>query len=376
MPFQISDEQNQIVNIKVVGVGGAGNNAVNRMKESNIQGVELVAINTDLAVLYNSAATHKIQIGEKVTRGRGAGSDPAKGKAAAEESKEAIIEALQGTEMAFITAGMGGGTGTGAAPVVAEIAKGMGILTVGIVTKPFGFEGRNKMKIAEEGIANLMDKVDSLVVIPNDRLKNVVDQKITMLNAFRVADDVLRQGVQAISDLIKKPGHVNIDFADVCTIMKDAGHAHMGIGRASGKDKAEIAAKMAISSPLLETSIQGARGILINIAATPEITLEEIELASDLITKEVSPDANIIWGTSYDESLEDEIQVTVIATSFDYGKQGDFAAKDSNDPISAGLNTLTTNYNTTEQASASSPDTDSLLDFLEKASESNNRFNK
>ena len=326
MPFQISDEQNQIVNIKVIGVGGAGNNAVNRMREAGVQGVEFVAVNTDLHVLYNSSATHKIQIGEKVTRGMGAGSDPLKGKAAAEESKELIAEALQGTDMVFITAGMGGGTGTGAAPVVAEIAKSMGILTVGIVTKPFGFEGRRKMQTAEAGIEEMKGRVDSLVVIPNERLKHVVDQKITMMNAFIFADDVLRQGVQGISDLIKVPGMVNIDFADIRTIMQDAGSAHMGTGKAVGKTKAEEAAKMAISSPLLETSISGAKGLVLNITSSLDITLEEVELAADMITKEANPDANIIWGTSYDETMEDEILITVIATGFDYDK-----------PISGGL---------------------------------------
>ena len=326
MPFQISDEQNQIVNIKVIGVGGAGNNAVNRMREAGVQGVEFVAVNTDLHVLYNSSATHKIQIGAKVTRGLGAGSDPLKGKAAAEESKELIAEALQGTDMVFITAGMGGGTGTGAAPVVAEIAKSMGILTVGIVTKPFGFEGRRKMQTAEAGIEEMKGRVDSLVVIPNERLKHVVDQKITMMNAFIFADDVLRQGVQGISDLIKVPGMVNIDFADIRTIMQDAGYAHMGTGKAVGKTKAEEAAKMAISSPLLETSISGAKGLVLNITSSLDITLEEVELAADMITKEANPDANIIWGTSYDETMEDEILITVIATGFDYDK-----------PISGGL---------------------------------------
>ena len=326
MPFQISDEQNQIVNIKVIGVGGAGNNAVNRMREAGVQGVEFVAVNTDLHVLYNSSATHKTQIGEKVTRGMGAGSDPLKGKAAAEESKELIAEALQGRDMVFITAGMGGGTGTGAAPVVAEIAKSMGILTVGIVTKPFGFEGRRKMQTAEAGIEEMKGRVDSLVVIPNERLKHVVDQKITMMNAFIFADDVLRQGVQGISDLIKVPGMVNIDFADIRTIMQDAGYAHMGTGKAVGKTKAEEAAKMAISSPLLETSISGAKGLVLNITSSLDITLEEVELAADMITKEANPDANIIWGTSYDETMEDEILITVIATGFDYDK-----------PISGGL---------------------------------------
>ncbi len=330
MPFQISEEQNQIVNIKVVGVGGGGNNAVNRMQEAGVQGVELVAVNTDLAVLYNSAATHKIQIGEKATRGRGAGSDPARGKVAAEESKEAIIEALQGTEMVFVTAGMGGGTGTGAAPVVAEIAKSMGILTVGIVTKPFGFEGKKKMQVAEQGINELMEKVDALVVIPNDRLKDVVEQKITLLNAFKVADDVLRQGVQGISDLIKVPGLVNIDFADVTAIMKDAGHAHMGIGRASGKDKAAEAARMAIASPLLETSISGARGVIFNITSSSDVTLEEVQLAADMIEKEVHTDANIIWGATFDDTMQDELQITVIATSFDYGSQDPIGVESDN----------------------------------------------
>lgn len=320
MPFQISDEQSQIVNIKVVGVGGAGNNAVNRMREAGVQGVEFVAVNTDLHVLYNSSATHKIQIGEKTTKGMGAGSDPEVGKASAEESRSLIEEGLQGTDMVFITAGMGGGTGTGAAPVVAEIAKGMGILTVGIVTKPFGFEGRRKMQIAEQGIEELRKSVDSIVVIPNERLKYVVEQKITMMNAFRFADDVLRQGVQGISDLIKVPGMVNIDFADIRTIMKEAGYAHMGTGRASGKTKAEDAAKMAISSPLLETSITGAKGVIINITSSLDITLEEVEMSSDMITKEANIDANIIWGTSYDETMEDEMMITVIATGFDYGK--------------------------------------------------------
>ena len=321
MPFQLQTEQNQIVNIKVIGIGGAGNNAVNRMVDAGVQGVEFIVINTDLAVLYNSSATQKIQIGEKTTKGQGAGGRPEVGKASAEESKESIVQALQGTDMVFITAGMGGGTGTGAAPVVAEIAKGLGILTVGIVTKPFGFEGRKKMESALEGINNLKEKVDALVVIPNDRLKCVVEQKITMLNAFKVADDVLRQGVQGISDLIKVPGFINIDFADVCTIMRNAGHAHMGLGNATGKEKAEEAAKMAISSPLLETSISGAKRVLVNIKSSLDITLEEVDLAASLITKEANPDAEIIFGTSYDDSLEDEIQITVIATGFDYGRQ-------------------------------------------------------
>lgn len=346
MPFQLQTEQNQIVNIKVIGVGGAGNNAVNHMVEAGIQGVEVISINTDLAVLYNSSAAQKIQIGEKTTKGQGAGGRPEVGKASAEESKEAIVEALQGTDMVFITAGMGGGTGTGAAPVIAEIAKGLGILTVGIVTKPFGFEGRRKMEQALEGISNMKDRVDSLVVIPNDKLKSVVDQKITMKNAFKIADDVLCQGVQSITDLIKVPGFVNIDFADVCTIMRNGGHAHMGLGHATGKDKAEEAAKMAISSPLLETSINGAQKLLINIKSNSDITLEEVELASNLITRDANINADsIIWGTSYDDDMDDEVQITVIATGFEYGKQRPIADIDIPAPavsssISEGLNGL------------------------------------
>ena len=319
MPFQIAEEQNQVANIKVVGVGGAGNNAVNRMREAGIQGVEFVAINTDLAVLRKSSATQKIQIGEKACRGQGAGSDPEVGKAAAEESRDLIEEALSGTDMVFITAGMGGGTGTGAAPVVAEIAKKRGILTVGIVTKPFGFEGRHKMQVAEAGIEALRPCVDSLVVVPNDRLKYVVDQKITMLNAFNIADDVLRQGVQGVSDLIQVSGLVNVDFSDVCKVMRNAGYAHMGTGHAQGENKAERATRMAIESPLLETSITGAKGVVINITASVDITLEEVELASDIIKQEANPDANIIWGANIDENMEDEMRITVIATGFDYG---------------------------------------------------------
>ena len=319
MPFQIAAEQNLVANIKVVGVGGGGNNAVNRMREANIQGVEFVSINTDLAALRKSSATQKIQIGEKACRGQGAGSDPDMGRAAAEESRDLIEEALTGTDMVFVTAGMGGGTGTGAAPIVAEIAKKKGILTVGIVTKPFGFEGRHKMQVAEAGIEALKPCVDSLVIVPNDRLKYVVDQKITMLNAFEIADDVLRQGVQGVSDLIQVPGLVNVDFADICKVMRNAGYAHMGRGQATGKTKAEDAARMAIQSPLLETSITGAKGVIFNITSSLDITLEEVELAADIINKEVSPDANIIWGTSYDENMEDEVQITVIATGFDGG---------------------------------------------------------
>ena len=316
MPFEIDNDFENIVQIKVIGVGGGGGNAIDRMVTMGVRGVEFISINTDKQALFRSKATQKIQIGEKVTHGKGAGSKPEMGSKAADESREAITEAVRGSDMVFITAGMGGGTGTGAAPVVAEIARDMGILTVGIVTKPFGFEGRRRMEQAEAGIAQLREHVDSLVVIPNERLKLVSEQRITLLNAFSVADDVLRQGVQSISDLIKLPGLVNLDFADVTAVMKDAGYAHMGVGRASGKDKAETAANMAISSPLVETSIAGAKGVIINITSSPDIGLDEIETASSMISEQASEDANIIWGAAFDENMDDEMSVTVIATGF------------------------------------------------------------
>lgn len=317
MPFRLADTSDKIVQIKVIGVGGGGNNAVNRMIDADIKGVEFITVNTDMQALYRSNAASKIQIGEKMTKGQGAGADPEKGKRAAEESREAIADALRNTDMVFITAGMGGGTGTGAAPVVAEIAKELGILTVGIVTKPFTFEGKKRMLQAESGIESLKARVDSLVVIPNERLKHVSEQKITFQNAFTIADDVLRQGVQGISDLIKVPGLVNLDFADISAVMKEAGYAHMGVGSASGKEKAEAAAKLAMASPLLETSISGAKGVIINITSSPDITLDEIETASTLIYEAAHDDANIIWGTAFDDSFTDEIRVTVIATGFE-----------------------------------------------------------
>ncbi|MCI1982440.1 MAG: cell division protein FtsZ [Oscillospiraceae bacterium] len=316
MPFEIDNDFDNVVQIKVVGVGGGGGNAVDRMVTSGVQGVEFISINTDRQALYRSKATQKIQIGEKVTHGKGAGSKPEMGQKAADESREAIAAAIRGSDMVFITAGMGGGTGTGAAPIVAEIAHDMGVLTVGIVTKPFDFEGRRRMEQAESGISALKDHVDSLVVIPNERLKLVSEQRITLLNAFSVADDVLRQGVQSISDLIKLPGLVNLDFADVTAVMKDAGYAHMGVGHASGKDKAETAANMAISSPLLETAINGAKGVIINITSSPDIGLDEIETASSMISAQAHEDANIIWGAAFDENMDDEMSVTVIATGF------------------------------------------------------------
>ena len=316
MGFEFDNNTEEIVKIKVVGVGGGGGNAVNRMVDSGVKCVEFICVNTDRQALLRSKATNKIQIGEKITRGKGAGSKPEVGQRAAEESRDEIIAALKGSDMVFITAGMGGGTGTGAAPIVAQIAREMGILTIGIVTKPFAFEGQKRMAQAEHGIAARREHVDSLVVIPNERLNLASQQRITLMNAFIVADDVLRQGVQSISDLILLPGLVNLDFADVTSIMKDAGYAHMGIGQASGKDKAEVAANMAISSPLLETAINGAKGVIINITASPDIGLDEIETASSIISQQADEDANIIWGAAFDENMDDSISVTVIATGF------------------------------------------------------------
>ena len=319
MAFGMDMGPDSVVNIKVIGVGGGGNNVVNRMVRTGTKGVDFIAINTDKQALTVSAATYKIQIGEKLTNGQGAGSDPEVGRKSAEENRNQISKALEDADMVFITAGMGGGTGTGAAPIVADIAKELGILTVGVVTKPFRFEGMRRMKQAEGGINELRNKVDSLVIIPNERLKLATDQKITMLNAFEIADDVLQQAVQSISDLIKNTGFINLDFADVSAVMKDAGRAHMGVGRAAGKNKAEEAAKMAISSPLLETSINGAKGVLINVTGSMDIGLEEVETAANLVQEAAHPDANIIFGATFDETLEDEIRVTVIATGFDEG---------------------------------------------------------
>lgn len=316
MGFEFDNNSDQLVQIKVIGVGGGGGNAVNRMVDSGVKCVDFICINTDRQALLRSKANQKIQIGEKITHGKGAGSKPEIGQRSAEESRDEIIAALKGADMVFITAGMGGGTGTGAAPVVAQIAREMGVLTIGIVTKPFSFEGRRRMEQAEAGITELREQVDSLVVIPNERLKFASQQRITLMNAFIVADDVLRQGVQSISDLILLPGLVNLDFADVTSIMKDAGYAHMGVGRATGKDKAEEAAQMAISSPLLETAINGAKGVIINVTSSPDIGLDEIETASAMIAEQADQGANIIWGAAFDEKMDDEICVTVIATGF------------------------------------------------------------
>ena len=342
MGFEFANTDEAAVKIKVIGVGGGGGNAVNRMVDSGVKCVEFICVNTDRQALMRSKATHKIQIGEKITRGKGAGSKPEVGQRAAEESHDEIISALKGADMVFLTAGMGGGTGTGAAPIVAQIAKEMGILTIGIVTKPFAFEGAKRMQQAEAGIAALREHVDSLVVIPNERLKLASQQRITLMNAFIVADDVLRQGVQSISDLILLPGLVNLDFADVTSIMKDAGYAHMGVGRASGKDKAELAANMAISSPLLETAINGAKGIIINVTASPDIGLDEIETASSLISQQADKSANIIWGAAFDETMDDEISVTVVATGF---AKNDFesAVVKSSQPVNNNLGQTSSN---------------------------------
>ena len=326
MAFGLETGVENVVNIKVVGVGGGGNNVVNRMVHSGAQGVDFIAVNTDKQALNASSANYKLQIGEKLTGGKGAGSNPDIGRKAAEESRNQISKALEETDMVFVTAGMGGGTGTGAAPVVAEIAHELGILTVGVVTKPFGFEGRRRAQQAEAGIAELKERVDSLVIIPNERLKYATDQKITFANAFEIADDVLRQAVQSISDLIRDTGFINLDFADVTAIMKDAGLAHMGVGRAAGKGKAEEAARMAISSPLLETSINGAKGVLINVTGSMDIGLEEVEQAATLVQQAVHPDALTIFGAAFDETLDDEIRVTVIATGFDEEQQAANAA--------------------------------------------------
>ena len=320
MAFGLETGVENVVKIKVIGVGGGGNNVVNRMVRSGVQGVDFIAVNTDKQALNASAAGYKLQIGEKLTGGKGAGSNPDVGRQAAEESRNQIGKALEDTDMVFVTAGMGGGTGTGAAPIVAEIAREQGVLTVGVVTKPFGFEGVRRMRAAEAGIAALRDKVDSLVIIPNERLKYATDQKITFANAFEIADDVLRQAVQSISDLIRDTGFINLDFADVTAIMKEAGLAHMGVGRAAGKGKAEEAARMAISSPLLETSIEGARGVLINITGSPDIGLEEVEQAATLVQQAVHPEALTIFGATFDETLDDEMRVTVIATGFAEGE--------------------------------------------------------
>ncbi len=313
-------EMDQFANIKVIGVGGGGNNAVNRMINSGLKGVEFIAVNTDAQALQMALASNKIQVGSKLTKGLGAGANPEIGQKAAEESRDEIEQVLRGADMVFVTAGMGGGTGTGAAPVVAEVAKEVGALTVGVVTKPFTFEGRKRMNQAETGIEDLKNKVDTLITIPNDRLLQVVEKHTSIVEAFRIADDVLRQGVQGISDLIAVPGLINLDFADVKTIMKETGSALMGIGSASGDNRAVEAARLAISSPLLETSIEGARGVLLNMTGGGSLGLFEVNEAAEIISQAADAEANIIFGAVIDEQMDEEVRVTVIATGFEEQK--------------------------------------------------------
>lgn len=315
--LELDMEIEHYAEIKVIGVGGGGSNAVNRMIAAGLRGVDFIAVNTDAQALLLSQAPYRIQIGEKLTKGLGAGANPEIGEKAAQESREEIMKALKGADMVFVTAGMGGGTGTGAAPIVAECAKEVGALTVGVVTKPFTFEGRRRQIQAEQGTANLKSKVDTLITIPNDRLLQVVDKKTSILEAFRFADDVLRQGVQGISDLIAVPGLINLDFADVKTIMKETGSALMGIGSGSGENRAVQAAEAAIKSPLLETSIEGARGVLLNITGGTSLGLYEVNEAAAIIAEAADPEANIIFGAVIDEKMQDDVRVTVIATGFD-----------------------------------------------------------
>ena len=318
MKFTLETEDERTTNIKVVGVGGAGGNAVNRMVEDGVEGVEFIAVNTDKQVLNISKADLTIQIGNKSSQGHGAGGNPEMGMKAAEENREEIAAALQGTDLLFITAGMGGGTGTGAAPVVAQIAREMNILTIAVVTKPFGYEGRRRMNYALQGIEMLKEQVDSLVVIPNDRIREVIDlKKASMKQAFEEADNVLKQGISSISNLISTSGYVNLDFEDLCSVIRNAGLAHMGMGAASGEDMAEKAAAMAISSPLLDTSIEGAKAVIVNITASPDMLFSDADHVSQMIQQAVDEEAIIFWGIVYDETLENEMRVTVIATGFD-----------------------------------------------------------
>ena len=355
--------------IKVIGVGGAGNNAVNRMIEAGIRNVEFIAVNTDRQTLNESKAGSKIQIGEKLTRGLGAGANPDIGAQSAEESRAEIAEVLKGADMVFVTAGMGGGTGTGAASIVASTAKELGILTIGVVTKPFTFEGKKRLAQAERGVASLKGKVDTLVVIPNDKLLQVIDRKTSMVEAFRMADDVLRQGVQGISDLISVPGVINLDFADVRTIMLNQGMAHMGIGSASGENRAEDAAKQAIQSPLLETSIEGARGIIINITGGSDMGLHEANTAAELVQRSADPEANIIFGTVIDDSMGDELQITVIATGFEKEEERKTNTQYENIVAEAwkkrGSNSISSQPISTPQSESSNGDLD-IPTFLRK----------
>lgn len=364
----MADYPEKVVNIKVIGIGGAGNNVVNRMISAGVDGVEFLVINTDRQDLNKSACPNKLQIGEKLTGGMGAGSKPEIGKKSAEESRAAIAKCLEGSDMVFITAGMGGGTGTGAAPIIADLAHEAGILTVGVVTRPFKFEGANRSKQAEEGISALSGKVDSLIVIPNDRLKYVTDQKITFANAFGIADDVLKQAVTSISELVGYSERViiNLDFADVSSIMKNAGRAHMGVGIAAGREKAEQAAMTAVSSPLLETSINGATGVLINVTGSSELGLDDVETAANIVMEAANPEANIIFGATFSEEFEDEMRVTVIATGFDDNKKEEKKAERR--PFS----NLSNDFGARTAAPAEAPvnsdinDIDSILDIFKK----------
>lgn len=325
MSFEIESGSESVVDIKVIGIGGGGNNVVNRMMEAGVRSAEFVAVNTDKQALKKTLATHKVQIGEKLTGGKGAGSDPEVGRKSMEESRSLVSKLLEGTDMVFISAGMGGGTGTGASPIVADIAREMGILTIGVVTKPFHFEGPHRMRQAEAGIEELRSRVDSLIIIPNERLKLVSAEKISFATGFKIADDVLKQSVQSISDLINTTQLINLDFADVSAIMRDAGYAHIGVGRGAGKNKAEEASKMAIQSPLLETTINGAKGVIINVTGDAELALEDVEIAANMVKTAVHHEANIIFGAAIDETMEDEIRVIVIATGFYEGTMEDQA---------------------------------------------------
>ena len=364
MGFEFEQGLDNVVNIKVIGVGGGGGNAVNRMVENGVQGVEFVSINTDMQALNYSQATTKIQIGEKLTKGQGAGANPEIGRKAAEESKDQIAAALANTNMVFITAGMGGGPGTGAAPVVAQIARELGILTVGVVTRPFAFEGKKRLEQALSGIEELNKNVDSLVIIPNERLKYVSEQKITFKNAFEIADGVLRQAVKNISELITVPGFINLDFADVTSVMKDAGFAHIGTGSAAGKDKAAEAAREAISSPLLETSIDMAHGVIVSVIGSDDIGLDEVETAATMVQQAAHPDAHIIFGAFIDENMDDEIRVVVIATGFDNVPNSAKMSMDGNKDKASGSTGLFTEAATAAadkkpaRATASKPSSD------------------
>ena len=373
--FQFDTENVNPAQIKVRGVGGGGNNAVNRMIEAQVKCVEFVAVNTDKQDLTLSAASQKIQIGEKITKGLGAGANPEIGQKAAEESRDEIAQAIKGADMVFVTAGMGGGTGTGAAPIVAEVAKEMGVLTVGIVTKPFWFEGKVRAANSDEGIKNLMGAVDTLVVIPNDKLLEVAENRTPLKESFRMADDILRQGVQGISDLISRPGLISLDFADIKTIMKDTGFAHMGIGNASGETRAEEAAKKAIHSPLLETSIEGAKGVILNVTGGSDLGILEVKAAAELVEEAADNDANIIIGAIIDDEMGDEIQVTVIATGFK-GNPPHGQAQDDN-PF-AFLNRFGNGGNVSHGGATAAPtaNTASQSRPVEKVPSSTNLFSK